>query len=146
MSKKKSKKSASISETILGIDYGEGNIGLAFGRNSLVMPLKIISGKDSETAVHEISRYIYENKIDKAVIGLPLTVDGKETNQSRKVRRFARLLKIKSKKPVDFVNEYRTTEESITEAINLGTSKKHREKIDHLSAAIILKEYYNKLK
>jgi putative Holliday junction resolvase len=145
MAKKRSQKSNLEKETILGIDYGESNIGLAFGRNRFVMPLKIISGKDAETAVHEISRYIYENKVDRAIVGLPLNVEGKETEQSRNVRRFARLLKIKSKKPVDFVNEYRTTEESITEAVNLGVAKKRRGKVDHLSAALIIKEYYNKL-
>lgn len=132
-------------EILLGIDYGESRIGLAFGRNTYVMPAKIISGKDAETAVHEICRYLYENKIDRIIIGLPLSVEGKETTQSRKVRKFANLLKLKSKKPVSYVNEYRTSEDSKTEAINLGVSKKRRREIDDISAAIILKEYYAKL-
>jgi putative Holliday junction resolvase len=143
--KKKRKKKDNKQGVLLGIDYGERNIGLAFGRNGLVMPLKIVSDKDDESAVHEISRYIHENKVERIIVGLPLNVEGKETAQSKKVRRFAKLLKIKTKKPVEFVNEYRTTEESITEAVTLGVAKKKREKIDHFSAALILKEYYNKL-
>ena len=132
-------------EKLLGIDYGETNIGLAFGINELVSPLKIVSGKNSENAISEITRYIIDNKVDKVLMGLPITPDGKETMMSRKVRRFAKLLKMRAKKPLEFVNEYRTTEESITEAVNLGISKKRRQKIDHLSAALIIKEYYSKL-
>ena len=132
-------------EKVLGIDYGKSNIGLAFGINNLVSPLKVISGKNTGSAISEISRYIIENKVDKMIIGLPVGADGKETPMSRKVRRFSKLLKIRTKMPITFVNEYRTSEESVTEAINLGISKKRRRSIDHLSAALIIKEYYSKL-
>lgn len=132
-------------ENLLGIDYGTTNIGLAFGKNNLVMPAKIINGKDDQTAIHEITRYIKENKIERIVVGLPLNYEGKETNFSRHVRRFVKLLKIKNKIPVEFVNEYRTTEDSKTEAVNLGVSKKRQEQIDDLSAALILKNYYSSL-
>jgi len=135
----------SYEEKILGIDYGEVNIGLAFGINNLVSPLRIISGRNANVAISEISRYILENKVDKIIMGLPISADGKETPMSRKVRRFSKLLKIRTKMPVTFVNEYRTSEESVTEAINLGVSKKKRGSIDHLSAALIIKEYYSKL-
>lgn len=130
---------------LLGVDYGETNIGLAFGTNNLASPLKIISGKNSESAINEIARYAIENKVDKILMGLPISPDGKETMMSRKVRRFAKLLKLRTKKPLEFVNEYRTSEESVTEAVNLGISKKRRQKIDHLSAALIIKEYYSKI-
>ena len=139
------KKKSPREETILGIDYGETNVGLAFGRNGQVMPSEVISGKNAETAIHDIARYVYENKVERIIMGLPLNVAGKETTQSRKVRRFAKLLKIRSKKPVVFINEFRTTVDSKTEAITLGISKKRRQKVDHLSAALILKEYYSGL-
>ncbi len=132
-------------ETILSLDYGEANIGLAFGKNGFVMPGEVLSGKNEGTAIYDITRYIYENKVERVIIGLPLNLSGKETTQSRKVHRFAKLLKIKSKKPITFVNEYHTSMDSKTEAINLGISKKRRQKVDHLSAALILKEYYSKL-
>ncbi len=132
-------------EKILAIDYGRTNIGLAFGINNLVSPLKVISGKDNNSAISEISRYILENKVDKILIGLPISADGKETAMSREVRKFTKFLKIRLKRPVTFVNEYRTSEESVTEAVNLGISKKRRQTVDHLSAALIIKEYYSHL-
>ncbi len=143
MAKKKGKNP--LEEKLLGIDYGSRNVGLAFGINNLVSPLKVISGRNQQQAISEITRCIIENKVDRVVLGLPLNIEGKESAQSREVRKFGKLLRIKTKKPVKYVNEYRTSEESVTEAVNLGISKKRRQKIDHLSAALIIKEYYSKL-
>ena len=139
------KKTQETEEVLIGIDYGEKNIGIAFAKNGIVSPTKVISGTRDEVAITEIARFVLENKVTKIIVGLPLTSDGKDTNQSRKVRRFVKLLKIRLKKPVEFVNEFRTTKDSITEAINLGISKKRRSTVDHLSAALILKEYYSKV-
>jgi len=132
-------------EKILAIDYGRSNIGLAFGINNLVSPLKVLSDKDSYSAISEISRYVLENKVDKILVGLPISADGKETAMSKEVRKFTKFLRIRLKKPVTFVNEYRTSEESVTEAVNLGISKKRRQTVDHLSAALIIKQYYSGL-
>ncbi|OGC46204.1 hypothetical protein A2V49_04410 [candidate division WWE3 bacterium RBG_19FT_COMBO_34_6] len=134
-----------MEEKLIGIDYGGTNIGIAFGTNGLVIPVKIISDKDDQSAITEISRYILEDKIDKIIMGLPLSEDGKETRQSQVVRRFSKLLKIRVKKPLEFENEFRTTKDSRTEAIYLGIAKKHRQIVDDLSAALILKSYYSKL-
>ena len=89
-------------ETILGIDYGERNIGLAFGRSNLVAPMKTISGKNANEAVGEINRAIIQNHCTKAVVGLPLSFDNRETLESRKVRHFANLLKVYLKVPIEF--------------------------------------------
>lgn len=129
-------------EILLGIDYGEKNIGIAFGNNTFVTPLKIISGKDTNTAIHEISRLVRQNKISKIVIGLPLTADGKETSESIQVRKFSKLLKIFTKKPVDFYNEHSSSVDALRAAISMGMSRKARGTTDHISAAIILKNYY----
>lgn len=140
----KPKQKSTEQEKLLGVDYGDVNVGLAFGINNLVSPLKVIDGRNSQQAVSEIARLIIENKVDKIVLGLPLNPDGKETDQSRQVRKFGKLLKIKTKKPLHYVNEFRTSQDSVTEAINLGVSKKRRQIVDHLSAALILKEYYSR--
>jgi len=129
-------------ETLLGIDYGESNIGLAFGKNAFVTPLKVISGKDTNTAIHEISRLVRQNKISKIVVGLPLSAAGKETHESIQVRKFAKLLKIFTKKPVDFYNEHSSSVDALRAAISMGMSRKARGTTDHISAAIILKNYF----
>lgn len=132
-------------DCLIGIDYGSKNIGVALGKNALVAPIKIIDAKDLRTAVGSLIRLSIENKSAGFVIGLPMNVDGKETKKSLEVRRFAKLLKMTSKKQVFFQNEYATTIGAEEEMIELEISQRKRRMKDHYSAALILKQYYNTL-
>lgn len=129
------------SEILIGIDYGEANIGIAFARNGLAAPIKIISGKNSDTAAHEILKTAHQNKCTKIIVGLPLTSDGRETKESIKIRQFVKLLRVYLKMPIEFQNEYASSKEAHEEALRNAVSQKNRRKIDHLSAALILKRY-----
>jgi putative Holliday junction resolvase len=137
------KKKKYQNETILSIDFGKSNIGTALGRNELVMPLEIFSEKNINTVLFKINRLIVENKVDRLVVGLPLTADNKETTHSLEVRRFAKILKVTTKRPVDFQNEYETTKSALEQALNTDISEKRRGFIDHLAAAVILRNYYD---
>ncbi|MFA6981594.1 MAG: Holliday junction resolvase RuvX [Patescibacteria group bacterium] len=139
---KKSPAKSTKSEIFLGVDYGSRNIGLAFGRGGLAQPLKIISGKNQASAIEDIVRVVIENGVDKVVVGLPLTADDKETAQSLETRRFAKILKIKLKRPVEFVNEYETSLDASKAMFGMGFSRNRREQHDHFSAALILKSYF----
>ena len=132
-----------MSELLLGIDYGEKNTGLAFGRAGSASPLKVLNSVNKPQLISEIGKIAVSQKVTKLVVGLPLTADGKETAQSLKVRQFTNLLKAKLKKPVEYVSEFSTTTESVQGAIRSGISKKRRNTNDHLAAALILKRYYN---
>ena len=136
--KQKKEKSA----VLMAIDYGRRNIGIAFGSNGLVSPIKVIDGKNTQVAIHEIARFIIENKIDKIIVGLPLTAEGKETKQAMETRKFVKLLKIITKKPVDFYNEYGSTKSALNKAIEMEIPQRSRKTTDHLAAAVILKSYY----
>ncbi len=129
-------------ESVLAIDYGESNIGIAFGRDGTVTPLRVISGKNADTAITEIARIIEDYDVDKLVLGLPLNMQGKETPESIKVRQFAKRLKIKIKKPLVFVDEHSSTKNATKMMLNLGVSQKRRRTKDHFSAAIVLKKYF----
>jgi putative holliday junction resolvase len=129
-------------EILLGVDYGTSKIGIALGRNGFVMPITEINGKNELSAVHDITRIALENKVTIIVMGLPISGDGKEGFQARKVRRFSKLLKTISKRPLVFTNEYRSTKEAQEEGRDKSLlSGNHYE--DSLAAALILKRYYN---
>ncbi len=130
---------------IMGIDYGSSFIGTALGRGENVVTLSMISGKNAETAVAQIAREAIENKVSYFVIGLPLSADNKETKQSLETRQFAKLLKVRTRMPVKFYNEYESTAESLKEAIELGVGKKKRRHNDSISAALILTHYLQEL-
>lgn len=129
-------------EIVLGIDYGDTRIGLAFGRKGLASPIKTVSGKNINEAINEIAQSAINHKITKIVVGLPLDLNGKETQQSLKTRQFSKLLKVRIKRPLEFVNEYGSSKDALEEGIEQGLSKKGRRVIDHFSAAVILKHYY----
>lgn len=136
-------KSVSKTELFLGVDFGKTNIGLAIGRDGLVDPLEIIPGKNIENSINQINRTIIENKVDRIVVGLPLTADGKDTVESLEIRRFAKQLKVMTKRPVDFQNEYGTSKAALEEAINFDVPQNRRKTNDHLAAALILKMYFD---
>lgn len=131
-------------EILLGIDYGDSNTGLAFGRSGLAAPLEAFTSKDPENLIAHIGKLVITNKVTKLIVGLPLDWEGKETVQSLKVRKFVKLLKIRVKRPVEFVSEHGTTKEAIEGAIRSGYSMRGRRENDALSAAVIVKRYYSK--
>ncbi|NMB91734.1 Holliday junction resolvase RuvX [candidate division WWE3 bacterium] len=138
-----SKKIKYDSATILGVDYGRANIGLALGRNGLVTPLEVISAKNTNNALIRINRVVIENKVELIILGLPLTMEGKDTAESIEIRRFAKILKTNTKRPVETQNEYGSSARAFEEALDLGISEKHRKTNDHLAAAYILRMYYD---
>lgn len=129
-------------EILLGIDYGDTNIGLAFGRAGLTEPLSVISAKNTQNAIKEIAKIAHSNRTTKIILGLPLTAKNKETQQSQKTRHFAKQLKVFIKIPVEFVNEFETSRNAVKSAIARGVSQKRRRGVDNIAAALILKKYY----
>jgi putative holliday junction resolvase len=128
---------------LLGIDYGDKNIGLALGKDGLVSPLKTVTAVHLPTALHEIMRLAFENKVEAFVVGLPLDINGKDTIKSMQVRQFANRLKAFSKKQVVYQSEHSTTVGATEEMIDFEISQKKRHVKDHFAAALILKRYYN---
>ena len=140
---KRVSKSADKEEVILGIDYGDHKIGLAFGRADVVMPLKIIAAKDVDGAIKEIIQIAKTNKVTKLVVGLPLSFDKKENVQSKAVRSFTKLLNHYLKLPFVFIDEYGTSDEALGQLVLAGVTKNRRDMDDAVAAALILKRYYN---
>jgi putative Holliday junction resolvase len=132
-----------INETLIGVDYGTTNTGVALGKNGLVMPLYILSGKEPMQVINTLVRLALENKVNKFILGVPLNIEGKETKQSIEVRKFGKLLKGISKKPVEYQNEADTSVEALAETIRRGISQKRRKASDHYSAALILERYFD---
>ena len=92
---------------ILGVDFGTKRIGLAWVNKDLgvVLPYGQIRGADREEMMLKLAKSIKEEKIDKVVFGLPLTLEGEESSNSRRVREFVDELKKNIDVPVDFYDE-----------------------------------------
>ena len=124
-------------EVLLGLDYGLTNTGLALSIDGIVSPLKIVNSKNFNHFQAELSNLIFKN---------PLSHDGKENRQSIVVRQVVNNLKKYIKIPIIYINEYGTTQNSLSNGIVTNLSKKTRNKeSDHYSAALILETYLDSL-
>ncbi|MEK7541614.1 MAG: Holliday junction resolvase RuvX [Patescibacteria group bacterium] len=123
----------------LGIDYGKARIGAATAdeETGIAIPRGIIRREDDAQAIAEIRILARKEGIEKIVVGLPLAMDGAETEMSRAARAFAEKLSVVSAVPVAFENEMLTTRM----AGHAGVAK---DLIDASSAAIILQSYLDK--
>ncbi len=92
---------------ILGVDYGTKRIGLAWVQKELgvVLPFGKVQEKNKEEMMLKLAKIIKEERADKVVFGLPLTLEGQESSNSRRVRSFVEELKKNINIPVDFYDE-----------------------------------------
>lgn len=132
-------------ENLLGIDYGLVNTGIALSEGNVISPYKIINSKNFAHLQTELSSIIVKHKINKIVIGLPLSANGSENSQSLKVRQFANNLKKYIKIPIVFVNEYGSTQEFLTNGYVSKVSKRRIKNNDMYSASLILNYYLESL-
>ncbi|PIZ95144.1 MAG: Holliday junction resolvase RuvX [Candidatus Magasanikbacteria bacterium CG_4_10_14_0_2_um_filter_37_12] len=123
---------------ILAIDYGKKRIGLAWMQEGLdvVLPFGTIVEEKGKTSKEKLLSLIKEECIEKIVIGLPLGLDGKENDNTKKVRDFVEELKKEINISVEFIDE----RFSSLGADAMGGSVSRDEK----AAMLILQSYLDK--
>ena len=136
---------------ILAVDYGHVRIGLAISDplNIFASPLPLITGsKDPKKAAETIALAYKQISLEKKieiellVIGLPLHLDGSESERSKEVRTlFEELQKCIPAKVVLF-DERMTTLQAERSLIEANVSRKKRTRtIDGVSSTILLQSY-----
>ncbi len=123
----------------LGIDFGEVRIGLALSDSGgrMAFPKNILLNRGNARLAEQMKKLISEEHISKIIVGLPLSLDGKETEESEKARAFGKWLADTTTLPVEFENEIFTTKMATHPGVVKG-------KIDAASAALILQSYLEK--
>ncbi|MDP3955173.1 MAG: RuvX/YqgF family protein [bacterium] len=118
---------------LLGVDWGESKIGLAYSDGILSEPWGIIETKNWKTGIPRICK---EQKIERIVVGFS---EGK-TGEAQKL--FVEELQRMTNLPVDLEDETLTTYEAIAKMREIGKTVKDE---DAISAALILQAYLDKL-
>lgn len=128
---------------ILALDFGEKRIGLAISQSMLlVQEFGTIRYQELDGAVDSINNICKEEHITKIVVGLPKNAQGKEGPQAENIRGFVKKLKEKIKIAIVFEDETLTTVEAQEILKEKGIDlKESKERIDQLSAKIILQQY-----
>jgi len=129
---------------VLGIDYGERRIGLALSDplGIIAKPLKVIDRKTTPNYKSIIIEIIEEKKVIEIIIGLPITMRGEYSNQTKAVQKFINEISGICSIPVTEIDE-RLSSVAAERSLQLQGVKTGHEKgrVDETAAAIILQEY-----
>jgi putative Holliday junction resolvase len=133
---------------ILAVDYGEKRTGLAVSDalGLTAQGLETIKVENESEIPGKIAGVAIEMKVDRIVVGLPINMDGTESQKSAKVREFAIELEALTSLDVVLWDERLTTVQAQRVLHELGVkTHHHRASIDRISAVLILQEYMKTL-
>jgi putative Holliday junction resolvase len=134
--------------TVLAFDFGERRIGIAVGEHLInnANPLMTIDNESNEVRFAAITQLINEWQPKLLVVGLPLSLDGSETEVTQLCKKFARRLNGRFNLPVIMIDErYSSTEAS--QLLNDSGIKGRAQKamLDQVAAQTILRSYFDSL-
>ena len=126
--------------SVLSLDIGNKRIGIA-GCDPLgisITHLPAVFRKSFDEDLKEFRKICSNRKVEGLVIGNPLDMRGKETNQSIQCKKYGIKLSTCLNLPVVFINEHCSTIEA-KEKFSLKIDKTGR--IDSAAAAILLQQW-----
>jgi putative Holliday junction resolvase len=98
---------------VLALDYGSARCGCALSDPSetIVTPIGAISSPAGRRGLAAIEALIREREVERVVVGLPVSLDGGDSEQTRETRAFAQRLELRlgDEVPVELYDERFTT-------------------------------------
>ena len=96
---------------LLALDYGVVRTGVAVSdeTGTLASPLTVVARAGSDAGLDEIERLVSDHGVARVVVGLPVSLDGREHGQAREVRSFVARLAARLDVPVVLYDERFTT-------------------------------------
>lgn len=129
---------------ILGLDVGDVRIGVAISDELCIAAHKLctIKRKSLERDISAIQQIVAENKVDKIVVGIPITLNGEISRQTQKIQQFVAHIQKNLDVPIETWDESLTTADAEEILISMNVSRRKRKKIiDQVAAALILESY-----
>ena len=131
--------------TLLAFDFGTRQIGVAVGQtlSDSANPLTVLKARDGIPDWTQISSLLEEWKPDHLLVGLPLNMDGSESDFCARTRKFARRLHGRFGLKVSMVDERLSTFEAkqLAREHNKQQGSYRDHPIDDLAAAMILQSW-----
>lgn len=121
---------------ILGIDYGQKKIGLAFAEGSLAEPYKVLRVGSDEEALIKLGKVVKEEGVERIVVGIS------EAQMGGRSKKFGLSLRERLRTPVEFCDETLSTQDAERLSFQSGVSRKKRKQMeDAFAAALMLQSY-----
>jgi len=129
---------------IAGIDYGTVRIGIAMADPEvrIASPYANYNRRSKALDAEYFQRLAKEERIAQFVVGLPVHLDGNESQKSIEARAFGKWLAETTGVPVTFFDERFTSSEAAEHLSQAKlTKKKRKQRLDKLAAQIMLSAY-----
>jgi putative Holliday junction resolvase len=120
---------------VLALDYGSARCGVAVSDPSgtLATPLEPVARPGSRMGLRQIAKLVEELGAEHVVVGLPLSLSGADSQQTRETRAFADRLRAAVRVPVELYDERFTT--------TLAQRTGGEAALDSRAAAVLLDEW-----
>ena len=135
------------SQILIGLDVGYKTIGIAVSDRSFTIatPINTVNRKGTNKDLSKIKEYLNEYEIGGFIVGLPISLDGKENEQTMKIRKFSNKLQLFFSVAAEFWDERYSSDIIFKEMRRSDfSSTKIKKKLDQQSAAYILQGYLDK--
>lgn len=131
-------------KTALAFDYGTQSIGVAVGQTltQTANPLPSLKAQDGIPKWEHIQQLINEWQPNLLVVGLPLNMDGSESELSQRAKKFSNRLHGRFQLPIELVDERLSSFEAKGEIIEQTGSRDFKaQNVDGLAAKLILETW-----
>ncbi|NQT12317.1 MAG: Holliday junction resolvase RuvX [Planctomycetes bacterium] len=129
---------------VAGIDFGTVRIGIAISNSgrTIASPYENYTRRGEDQDARRFRRLVAEEETTLFVVGLPVHLDGRESEKSIEARRFGTWLAEVTGVPVVYFDERFTTVQAERALLDAQmTSKRRKKRLDMLSAQIMLSAY-----
>lgn len=131
----------------LAIDYGLERTGLAFSEGEIAFPLCTLILKECgnrKALLQALVDKVIEIKADAIVMGLPVLLDGKDSEITKQVKNIVVRLKRRINLPIYYMPEILSSEQALFDLKEANVSIKKRKLIlDQQAAVRILSSFLN---
>jgi len=135
------------SQILVGLDVGFKTIGIAVSDRSLTIatPINTVLRKGTKKDLLKIEEFLSEYEVGGFIIGKPISLDGSQNEQTKKIRIFSNELQSYFLIPIEFWDERYSSDIIFKEMRKSGfSSTKIKKKLDQQSAAYILQGYLDR--
>ena len=131
----------------MALDIGEKRVGVAVSdsRESIASAISVENAVDVEQCNRRFKELLDRWEVEKLIVGLPKSLNGKEGTQADRIREIAERIALKCELDLEFVDERLSSKEAKVYMHECGMSEKDmRGKIDMIAAQIFLQTYLDK--
>ncbi|WP_226704635.1 Holliday junction resolvase RuvX [Microbulbifer elongatus] len=130
--------------TALAFDFGTRSIGLAYGQSltGSARELEPLPAKDGKPDWDQVQRIVKEWQPQVLLVGLPLNMDGSESEFGARARKFGQRLHGRLGLPVEYADERLSTRAAKDEARERGHRGDYaNQPVDSIAARIFLEDW-----